>query len=79
MNTILLTKVELSQGLAHPTGIGRNGKLGNMDIAVEQLAFVERALLAVHLCCNVATAQVQDEETFQADTTLLDGARHYNQ
>ena len=74
MDTIALTQVELHERLAHPLGVHGDGKINDMDIAVQQFALIEGALLAMNLGLDVAGAQVVDEQTLHDDAALLDGA-----
>ena len=56
MHTVFLSQVQLFQGLTHPTAVTGNLKVGNVDIAIQQLSFIERTLLAMHLCLDVSEA-----------------------
>ena len=45
-----------------------------MDISVQQMPLVERALFAVHLCGNITRTQVVQEESLHHDASFLDAA-----
>ena len=79
MHTILLAKIELGQSLPHPTGIERHGELGYMDIAIEKLALVEGAFLAVNLGLDIARTEILDEQALEGDGAVLGGAREHNE
>ena len=42
-----------------------------MDIAIEQLALVERTFLAMHLGLDIARTQVLDKQALECDATVL--------
>ena len=45
-----------------------------MDISIQQMTLVERALFAVHLCGNIARTKVVQEEALHHDASFLDAA-----
>ena len=71
VHTILGTQLELCQRLSHPSGVERHREIGNMDIAIEQLALVERTFLAMHLGLDIARTQVLDKQALECDATVL--------
>ena len=75
VDAVFLAQVELAKRHSRPLRVCGNLEVGNVDVAVEQTAFVEWAFVAMHLGFNVARPQVQDEEPFQLDAAMLNPPR----
>jgi len=74
-----VAKAQVGKAETCPRRVLRNLNLGDMNIAVEQVALVQRFLQSEHLLLYVARTQVLHKHTFHLNALFLQSARenHY--